>query len=310
MNSTSLFYTRRINALYGLRKASYFWLLTQLQRKRFADWFGFVDAALPADMAELYKIRLAMRPAFRFMNPRFCASDRIKALTCHYAVFREKFPAAAFAALLREEAGCKLAEITGKSGAKYIFETRGEVTKEGVVRIVMIDAETGFNLAILAGILAHNSDGKLAFHIGMLRGPGQGVPDGKDMVVKTTKDLNGLRPKQAVLHAAAAFAGWFGAKEIIAPCSDKEIAMKNLLKGHKVLANHDPFWQEFADAPAPDGLYHLPLPLPRRNIDDVQQKRRKDWRARYAHIDHFSTDLSDALSALSGEESNHAVRAS
>ena len=78
--------------------------------------------------------------------------------------------------------------------------------------------------------------------------------------------------------------------------------MKNLLKGHKVLANHDSFWQEFAPEPDSEGLYHLPLPLPRRNEEDVQQKRRKDWRVRYAHIDAFSTDIKNTLDALSGKD--------
>ncbi len=296
--NTPFFYTRRIYKLYGLRKAAYFWLQTQRLGRPLASWFDFIENALPSGVTEIYKIRLAMRPAFRFINPRFALKDRLAALTCHYGIFKEKFTADARARLLSEDSGCRLAEITGKSGAAYFIETRGAVTKEGVIRILMIDGATGFNLAILAGILAPDGKGGLSFCIGMLRGPGQIVTDGKDMVVRVTKDLNGLRPKQAVLHAAAALAEWCGAKEIVAPATDSEIAIKNWFKGRKVLANHDPFWQEFAPARANDGLYHLPLPLPRRDEKDVQQKRRKDWRARYAHIDAFSAAVKSALDAL------------
>ncbi len=297
--SKSHFYTRRIYSLFGFRKASYFWLQTQLHRQLFVRWFDFVDEVLPQGVTELYKIRLVMRPAFRFMNPQFCAADRVKALTSHYALFNEKFPSITRLAMMRENAGYKLAEIEGKSGKKYVFETRDYVTKEGVIRVVFIDVDTGFTLAHLAGVLATDTNGRRVFYIGMLRGPGQKVLDSKEIVVKVTKDLSGLRPKQAVLHAAAALAEWLGAEEMVAPASDKEIAMKNLLKGHKVLANHDPFWQEFAPEPSADGLYHLPLPLPRRNESEVQQKRRKDWRARYAHIDHFSAEIKSTLEALS-----------
>ncbi|MBU6475606.1 MAG: DUF535 family protein [Alphaproteobacteria bacterium] len=296
--SKSLFYTRRIYSLYGFRKASYFWLQAQLHRELFARWFGFVDEALPQDVDELYKIRLVMRPAFRFMRPGFCAADRVSALMHHYTAFKKKFPERTLLAMMQENAGCRLAEITGKSGKKYIFETRGDVTKEGAIRVVFIDAATGFVLANITGILAPDN-GKTAFHVGMLRGPGQKIVDSRELVVSITKDLNGLRPKQAVLHAAAALAEWLGAAEIAAAPSDKEIAMKTLFKGHKVLANHDPFWQEFTAAPATDGLYHLPLPLPRRDETEVQQKRRKDWRARYAHIDGFSADIKNSLAALS-----------
>ncbi len=300
--NASLFYTQRIHALYGFRKASYFLLQTRLRPNLFARWFEFVDAALPPDVTEIYKIRLAMRPAFRFMNPRFDAVDRVNALTHHFTVLREKFPAPVRLTMTQERTGYRLAEVTGKSGKKYAFETRGEVTKEGGIRIVFFDAEKEDGLALLAGILATDKHGKQIFNIGMLRGPNK---NNKEIIIKATKDLNGLRPKQAVLHAAAALAAWLGAEEIVAPSSEKEIAMKNLFKGHKVLANHDPFWREFAQSPAADGIYHLPLPLPRRDESEVQQKRRKDLRARYEHIDAFSKDIKNALDALSGEENGN-----
>lgn len=296
----SLFYTRRIYSLYGFRKASYFWLQTQLHRKLFARWFDFIDAVLPPDVTDLYKIRLIMRPAFRFMRPEFDAATRAKVLIHHYAAFKQRFPEAVRLNMMEGDKGCRLAEIAGKGGGKYAFETRGEVTKEGVIRVIIIDVDSGFALALLAGIFAEDGAGRPVFYIGMLRGPGQAVINAKEMVTAATKDLSGLRPKQAVLHATAALAEWLGAGEIIAPSSENEIAMKNLFKGHKVLANHDPFWQEFAPEPSADGLYHLQLPLPRRTEAEVQQKRRKDWRMRYTHIDNFSAGIKNALDVLSG----------
>lgn len=305
MNGT-YFYARKILARYGVGKALQFWAYAQLYPKAFAKWFDFVETApLPAGAAQDFKLRLAMRAGFRFVNPRFSVPEVIEALISHYTILKRSLPPVALDQFM---AGCQLAEVTGQGGKKYVFRTRHDIAKEGALAIVFmeVEAEVYTPLATLTGVLSEAPDGRPVFTVGMLRGPGiqaDGKPDGKQKVVDSTRDLNGLRPKQAVVHAASALAQWFNASEIIAPSTQNQIAIRNWFKGRKIHADHDTFWQEFAKEPAPDGSYRLPLPLPRRNLADVQQKRRKDWTLRYQRIDGFLAEIKTALDALRDSKS-------
>lgn len=298
MMNKPFFYARKMLALYGYRKAFSFFINAQFHLKAFVPWFDFIEKKLPENIPDDVKVRLATRPAFRFVDRKFSATGRIEALTSHYTMLTQRFSPAAVAEFLN---GCQLAEITGQSGKKYALNVGTEITKEGVLRIRLMDPEANRPLAILAGVIGLDSGSRPVFMVGMLRGPGRGLNDSKQMVVDATRDLKGLRPKQAVVHAAAALAEWFRAGEIIAPSTDNQIAIMNWFKGRKILADHDTFWQEFAKDPAPDGSYHLPLPLPRRNVADVQQKRRKDWLLRYEKIDGMSAQVKGALDGLADQ---------
>jgi hypothetical protein len=295
----SFFYTRKIFDLYGFRKAFSFFIHAQFYRKAFARWFDFVEMRLPADMSDFLKIRLATRPAYRFIDRKLGVAGRIAALTSHYTLLAKNFSPSAVSEFIN---GYQLAEITGQSGKKYAIKVVTEITKEGVMRIMFVDTSVGAgaSLATLAGAFSLDDNQRPVFLVGMLRGPGRRLTDGKQRIVDATRDLNGLRPKQAVVHAAAALAEWFQAGEIVAPSTDNQIAIMNWFKGQRILADHDPFWQEFAKEPAPDGSYHLLLPLPRRDIADVQRKRRKDWLLRYEEIDAMSAKIKATLEGLAG----------
>lgn len=294
MNKT-FFYAHKMLALYGYRKAFSFFINAQFHQKAFVPWFDFIEKKLPENIPDDVKIRLATRPAFRFVDRKFSATGRIEALTNHYTMLTQRFSPVAVSEFLN---GFQLAEITGQSGKKYVVRMESEITKEGVMRIRLMDPEANRPLAILAGVIGLDSDSQPVFMVGMLRGPGRGLNDSKQMVVDATRDMKGLRPKQAVVHAAAALAEWFHAGEIIAPSTDNQIAIMNWFKGRKILADHDTFWQEFVKDAAADGSYHLPLPLPRRNVADVQQKRRKDWLLRYEKIDGMGAEVKVTLDGL------------
>jgi uncharacterized protein VirK/YbjX len=296
MNKT-LSYTRKILALHGYGKALQFFVCAQVYRESFAKWFDFIETDLSEVASDDFKIRLAFRAAFRFVNPQFSVPERIEALISHYTALIKSFPRSALSEFM---AGCEIAEVTGQSGKKYIFKVTHNISKEGALTVVMIDTETETYsaLAILTGIISLDRDRRPVFMIGMLRGPGRKLQDGKERISAATRDLNSLRPKQAVVHAASAVAQWFNAGEIIAPGTEKQIAIKSRGKGQKIVADYDAFWQEFAKEPAPDGSYHLPLPLARRDVADVQQKRRKDWKLRYEKIDAVSADIKKTLDGL------------
>lgn len=191
--------------------------------------------------------------------------------------------------------GIDVATLTGKSGKLYVIRMMSEVAKEGALRISLFDPERG-RLASITGVLGCDSKGKSCFWIGALQGA---VADGKQAVVAVTKDLNGLRPKQAVLQAAAVVCLWFGVEEMVGPSLGNQVADKTRAKAQKIHTEYDEFWQEFTGGATDErGDYILSLPLPRRKLEEVQQKRRKNWTLRYARVDAMKAEIEDCLKKL------------
>jgi len=290
-------YTQKILSAHGTRTAGYFFLYAQAHRKGFAKWFGYVEK-LPSSFSADFKVRLVMRAAYRFMRPWLRLRERLDLLTCHYNALVAKFSAKGMSALLGK--GVQVAELTGKSGEKYIMKATGEISKDGCLRLILLAPDRA-RLASITGVIGPDK----VFWVGALQGgmplPRNGAEpvEGRKSVAEATKDLNGLRPKQAVLHAACAVCAFFGVKKIVAPSLKNQIAIKNWRKGHEIHTEYDSFWEEYTGGATDErGDYVLALPLPRRKLEDVQQKRRKDWKLRYERVDAMAADITKALENL------------
>ena len=303
MIKRTLSYTKKILPLHGYQKAAYFFFYAALHQKEFSGWFDFIETKLPKEFSEELKISLALRGAFRFVRAKLPLSERLNILITYYATLAQKLSPSGISTLL-SKSGFQVAELTGKSGKKYLVKITSQISKEGTLRVILVDPEKSPRLASITGIIGVDKSGERVFWVGSLQGAmgfseKQTAAEGKLAVVEATKDLNGLRPKQAVLQALAAIAQWFDAKRIIAPSYQNQIAIKNLFKGKNIHTEYDTFWDEYTGgATDTDGDYSLPLPLPRRQLADVQQKRRKDWQLRYARIDALSSDIAESLKSL------------
>ena len=161
--SRTLHYTRKIFGLFGWKRAAYFLLQAVLHHAAFAKWFDFVETSLPASTPDVFRIRLAMKPATRFVSRRFGVSERISALKDYYTMLTGRFSPAGIGTLMNE---CPLAEITGKTGKKYIISVEQRVAKEGVLSLFFIDPEVygAAPLAILMGLISQER-GKPVFTV-------------------------------------------------------------------------------------------------------------------------------------------------
>ena len=306
MKNKVLSYARKAVSLYGYQDAFHFLIYAIFSQKRLLQWFEFIETKLEG-FSETTKTRLAMRPVSRFIRPWLTLSEKVDILTCHYRTLTTSFSSQALAALESEQ-GIVLAEMTGRSGKKYTMILRSLISKDGALMVAFRGEDIG-RLASITGILGPDENNGFVFWIGALQG---GTPmkagnrkvvqetDGKRLVSETTKDLNGLRPKQAVLNAICALSECFHVKKIIAPSLKNQIAIKDWRKGRSALhTDYDTFWEEYTGGKAEaNGDYCLPLPLPRRQLADVQQKRRKDWLLRYERIDALSASIAETFKKL------------
>ena len=244
-----------------------------------------------------------MRGSRRFVRPWMTTAERLDLMISHYTFLVDRFSSAGLAALL-DKSGVQLVVLTGKSGKKYIMKMTGEMSKDGCIRIILIDPDNT-RLASITGVIGKDKNNEKVFWVGALQGgtplssDGTQASDGKKPVADATKDLNGLRPKQAVLHAVCAVSMLFGVKKILAPSLKNQIAIKNWRKGGNIHTEYDTFWDEYTEGKTDShGDYSLTLPLPRRRLEDVQQKRRKDWVLRYGRVDEMTAGINKALDSL------------
>jgi len=280
---------QKIYKARGLKRAVGFWLGAMRAGHAAQDWLNFLTRDLQT-VSESLRLNLMQKPFRPYLRRSLNAVQRAEILRHHYTLINQKIGAGNISGLLTQP-GVRLAQLTGKSGATYSIYLGNSTTKEGDMDIFYTDDRTGAFLATMTGTFA--LDG---FYIGGLRGVKP--PLGKTEIVFATRDLHGLRPKHAVLHAACVIADWFGAPALIAPTRRNHITWRFGMASREILADYDAFWQEFTDARHADGDYILPVVLPRREAADVKSKKRGEWLKRQGHLDEMVSQIANNLNDL------------
>jgi len=265
----------------------------------YVEWFDYLETRLPKSMPSDIIRRLVERTARRYLRRWFNSQKKIDVLRCHYDMFAARFSPATLE-LMRTYPGVLLAELAGNSGHRYKICLYQSMTKEGEIAFCFMDTERAAELATIRGTFGSEAYGHKLFWIGAIQGPPP--PQGYKAISYATRDLNVLRPKQAVLHAICAFCAWSNIDTIYAPPHENHISYRwwrPWFTRHKILSDYDGFWQEFTAERTTHGDFHLSLPLARRKPEDVLSKRRKDWIRRYARVDALTESTTTTLDSLS-----------
>ena len=271
MESTLLATARRIHAAQGFKKTRFFVLKYMQYFPHSRNWVRFIDGYYDRYTGETAPVELVRTKFLRsFYSRRLSPVARLGRLKAHYDFLEAHFRDHLVRTLL-SGVEIRLASMTGKSGGLYDI---------GLAQHPRYRAEGDLTLFLrrrgedaLASLTFSFGPGTL--RIGGLQGPQ--ADDGKQRVVDATRDLNGLRPKGAVLSALYDLAAVFGVGDIEA------VGMKNhpLNDGrHAVFADNDGFWAEQGGQATAAGDFRLPARLPQRALEEVAAKKRKDWLAR------------------------------
>jgi len=216
---------------------------------------------LPAPSADLL-----MKPLNQYMTAGLSLAERIRLLRMHYGAMTA-FAAPQVVRQLWSSGTFDAGTFRGKSGryalwlcATSVFQTR----KEGEITIALRDLESEQILARLTFLLAAVEPARPGMMIGGLQGPKQA--DAKELIVSATRDLYGLRPRDAVLTAALAIANSIGAREVWAVPSSMHVhntREKRLQK--RLFVDYDEVWAERGARRAwPFGwLFAVPAATPR-----------------------------------------------
>ena len=135
-------------------------------------------------------------------------------------------------------------------------------------------------------------------HIGgppaLLSGIGQASGVEHDQIQLATKACHGLFPKRLLLEAVCLLAKRFAASQIVAVSNETHIyrswryAKK---KKDKLHADYDSFWESLGGYKDVQGIYHMPLQVARKSLDEIASKKRAEYRRRYELLDSMAAQI-------------------
>lgn len=286
------YYAKDIAKRRGFGKGRFFFLKSLLFPISAVNWISFIDnyfkkinfGAVPWD--------IVATPLRLCLSNHLNAKSRISFLQNHYEILAKYLPSNIIKDLYAEKT-TNLAIISGKTAKEYSFDIAYSMRlrREGMMTVFMRDkSENNAILTTLTFTFFKNSSGSNSILIGGLQGVLSDLANGKEIIVKSTRELNGLRPKYAVLNCTYAIAEAFGVSEIIATSAENHpIKLTNKRRNRTFYADYNIFWQELGGVINADKNFILPQVLPERKLEDVPSKKKKDWIARH----NFMKEISD-----------------
>ena len=291
-------YTKHIYKTYGYKKALLFWIKYLGHPKAVNNWLQYSHNYHKSLGKEFSTWKFFYKPMRAYIVRGYKLQQRINLIKSHYEIMSETFPQN-YTVKLSGEQETLLNTLTGKSGIEYSI-TMGSLIRfrrEGELSVIMRDKTDNIVLAIITFVLAKKPDGSRFMLIGGVQGPS--VKTGKERVVKATRDLNGLRPKNAVLNAIYPLAKFFDVKEIEAiSMANHPVKNTNQRKQKTFFADYDSFWSEVTEVKNAKGNFILPEVLPRKKLEEVPSKKKKDWLKRQQYISEMAASCAAVMTSL------------
>lgn len=220
-------------------------------------WARFIRRYHSAVEAGPPPARVLLKPVRSYVHLRLGPAGRFDVLRGHYQLFRQLFSSECVRRVCAGEP-IVVAELAARKGSVYRLaiaaSTRVSMQREGELAIFLVKRGVEEPVSKLSLALAR-VDGDLAVLIAGLQGPSVGH---KRDVIDATRELHGLRPKDATLLAARAFARAVGATSVHAIANSHHVLAR--LSGASKHADYDAYWRERGAAPGgPLGFVFPPL---------------------------------------------------
>lgn len=222
-----------------------------------ARWARFIRRYYRAFEAGPPPARVLAKPVRSYVHVGLRPAARVEVLRGHYRLFRQLFAAECVGRVCAGEP-IVVAELEARKGAVYRLavasSTRVSMQREGELAIYLVKIGDDVPVSRLSLAFAL-IDGRLAVLIGGLQGPCVGH---KREVIDATRELHGLRPKDATLLAARAFAAAIGADSVHAVANRHHVLDR--LSATSKHADYDAYWRERGAEPGgPLGFVFPPL---------------------------------------------------
>ncbi|GEM_PF-943677 len=252
-----------------------------------AEWFAIMNSPRLASLVKQYPHILSklQRP---YLHRRLDVSDRLSVLRSHYQFVTELLDDR-----VREEifapAGLLLAELPELEERFTLRLFYSHFWKEGEFSIGLFDENPGPALFTLTFCICNSETaGAREIFIGGLQG--RRGDKMREVTVKLTRSLEGLRPKALLVFAVQRLAQSWGIAGIRAVAREEHI-YSHFLKRKNFDADYDEFWQECHGVLLPDGNFRLPAAPLARNLEELPRKKRPVYRRRYAMLAELGEEI-------------------
>ncbi|WP_218083556.1 VirK/YbjX family protein [Escherichia coli] len=142
--------------------------------------------------------------------------------------------------------------------------------------------------------------GRYTLFIGGLQGPRE---DGVDIIRQATRICHGLFPRRVLCEAVAVLAEICGLDTITAVSEDRHVLRHDRYAARKqgrFVARYSECWISAGGVLcAGEGVYRLPVPLPRKAVEDIPVRKRAEYRRRNELLDTIGQQIPSRISGFS-----------
>ncbi|MFB4357707.1 VirK/YbjX family protein [Pantoea sp. BR_17] len=186
-----------------------------------------------------------------------------------------------------------LARLVGKNDEDFVIACRsGFYDREGEVTLVL--RYQGEGIASLSFTIL-NEDNERTLVIGGLQGPRKTISN--EVIRDATKAAHGLFPKRLLMEVVFILSQQCDVKKIAA-VGDETHVFRSLRYRHsksdKFCASYSEFWLTLNGQARADGMFALPLMLPRKTLEEIASKKRAEYRRRYTLLDTLAEQVNTA----------------
>ncbi|QGY27459.1 VirK/YbjX family protein [Pantoea cypripedii] len=221
-----------------------------------------------------------------YLRAGFSVAQRAQAILDHYHLMAG-LENATLRQMLQSPGDNLLAGFKGKNGESFTihccpgrFDREGEITLELHYEGMLI-ASLSFSI--------FNENQQRSLLIGGLQGPRKHISN--DVIRDATKAAHGLFPKRLLMEAVFILAEQCGV-QVISAVGDTTHVFRSLRyrhsKGDHFFASYSEFWQSLGGEARADGIFTLPLHMPRKALEEIASKKRAEYRRRYELLDNLT----------------------
>ncbi|MBS0469802.1 MAG: DUF535 family protein [Proteobacteria bacterium] len=239
-------------------------------------WIPFLDGFVAENGLPPPGADLLLKPVNQYVILDLPPRTRVRLLSEHYRLMA-KFATPGVLRAVWENGVFDAGTFEGRTN-RYRLSFCGtavhQTRKEGEMTIVLGE-DGGEPLAKLTLILNANESGRQGVMIGGVQGPRNAAA--KEIVVSATRDMYGLRPRDAVLLAAGAIGAAIGARESWGVSGDLHVHHARSRRHQKKFhADYDAFWAERGAERAWPFGWILAVPAASGNSGRTANGRRRD----------------------------------
>jgi len=233
--------------------------------------------------------RVLAKPVRAYVHRKFWPRHRVALLLEHFR-WSEKLFTSDFLQQICANQSIELVALQGRRDKIYRIFISGSLAvisqREGEISISLAETPVSPRLARISFLFCKVS-GRLSLVIGGIQGP---PGANKHAVIGATRDLHGLRPKDAILLAVRILAHQFLIEDVYAIGDDNHVLQR--LQDSAKLSKYDAYWGDRGGVPEPlYGFRFEPLCLD----CDVKNKR-----------DAMKEEISASVKAFAGSIRAHA----